>query len=155
MAKKIQGEKFEQPVQVSAKDVIRDPEISMETKVYPVGEQAYAILKQGDCVDWLSPIAFASLGLFLTQVCSLIAYFFQIYIHFEDTEEVAQLKESQEHGIGMTMTILFLSLAVFVVLLIISKFVPTKKKKLLKKIRKVLDEDPSIIASKSKGKTSD
>ena len=156
MPKKIQGEQVKEPFSFSAKDVIQEPKLNIVTEAYPVGEREYGILKQKYCADWLNPIAFASLGVFLAQAYPLIAHLIQIYIHIGDKEEVVKLKESQGHEIDRTIIILILSGVVFVILLIINRYIwRTPRNKLLKKIRQKLDVPPTVIASKPKGKSCD
>ena len=148
---RIENQTFEETYNVPLEEAIREPDICMETKAYLVGEQAYAVLKQNSVADLLSPLAFGSLGIALTQAYSLLTYLCQIYRNIGDTETVAQLKESKGDEIDNAIIMLILSIIVFVILLLINHFVPTKKKKLFKEMRELLDDNPSIIARNHKG----
>ncbi len=148
MSESIRGKRVKKSILVPAEYVIREPDLRVETKAYAVGRQEYDILIQQHWGNWLSPLAFASLGVFLAQAYNLFAYWYQIYTHFEDENAIAQLKESFEND--RTIIILIISACCFVVLLIVNGvwnyFRPTMKKNLLKKIRNVLDENPTVTA---------
>ncbi len=148
MVKKIQGIQAEQPFEFSAKDVIREPKIGIITEAYPVGEREYRILTEQHWVHWLSPIAFASLGVFVKELYNLIALAFQ---EFNGNVK----REMLINEISKSKLIVIVSLAMFIILFLVNKCVPTEKKKLLKNIRTTLDSNSSVIASKRKGKACD
>ena len=149
MQDSIKNKNVSEPFKFSAKGVIQNPQIDIVTKCYPISEKEYHILIERYWRDWLSPFAFALLGIFLSQLISLISYVIQIYIHIDNVEEVAKLKESQHYDIKRAIIIFIASLILFILPLCLNHICPTKKKTLLKKIRRILDEDTSIIARKS------
>jgi hypothetical protein len=153
MSKKIQGVQTTQPFPFTAKDIIQEPDIRFLTNTYTIGEKDFNILTQGDWIDWLKLIAYASLGIFLTQIYKFVAFIYQILKGSQ--EEVTQLKKNQGQEIENIVITVILSLGIIVLFFIINRVYQPPKKKLLKKIRQKLDESPSVIASKRKGTTCD
>lgn len=151
MAKKIQGEKFEQPVPFSAKNVIVKPDLWDVTKKCSIGLEEYHTLTKWDCGVWLNLIIGASLGICLEKIYKFLAFMWNSYTG--NQEGVEQLNWSQAHRIDMS--ILKWSGAFFVVLLIVNVLRPNPRKKLLKKILLEIKGSRSTIASKPKGNNSD
>ncbi len=72
MNKKIQGVQAEQPFEFHSNGIIQEPDIRFLANTYTVGEKDFGTLTKEYWVDWLKPIAYASLGVFLTQIYKFV-----------------------------------------------------------------------------------
>ncbi len=149
MGEKIQSRQLKETQRFPANGNIQETVIWKTTEAYPVGEKEFVILKQQYWVDWLNPLAGASFGVLISHLYNLLFLMYQIYNG--SVQKVTTVNDE----ILKSKMITICSFAVLVILLILNKFMPTEKKRLLKDIRKVLDSNPRISASQRKGQTCD
>ncbi|MCK5565886.1 MAG: hypothetical protein KAJ07_11620 [Planctomycetes bacterium] len=148
MYQKTQGVKTDKPFSFPTRGVIQEPQLGILTEAYAIGESEYFLLKQWNWADWLYLIACASLGICLEQLYKFVIFMWKAYTG--NPEEIQQLVEGQDYNGDKSLLIWagIISGALF----IINRFIPTKKKKLLKEISSVLHNNRSVIATKKKGK---
>jgi len=119
MYQKTQGVKTKEPFIIPAKGVIQEPQLGILTEPYTIGEKEYYILQQRYWVDWLNPLAYASLGIFIGKCFELFAIVYKFYKL--SLESAIKLNDSQKDEIDSTIIILIISFIVFAFLLIINK----------------------------------
>ncbi len=146
---KIENQTVSQPYPFEG--IIQEPVMKLISNAYTLrSKDELNILIQRDRLGWFNVIALASVGLIIEQLCKLVAFVYRLLIgSAEDVVELKRVQGQEMRDIGL---ITIISMVVFFILILINKYWPTPKRKLLKKILKELDGPITVFASEREEK---
>lgn len=142
-AETVRDRQFSGTVEVPSEKVIIDPDQRVSGPGYTIGEADYLILTSKTPSGILNTLATGCLGVGVAYVIVIGAKCYE-----------ALVKKAGVEIDSWEITAFVISLLLSIFLLLAACFLPSKKKKLLKKMREHLESQPKRIESRPKRKES-
>ena len=138
----VRGKTFSETYKASEDEVMLDPEIKVSGLGYPLDKADYLILTRKVSSEFLDVITWSCLGVAAAYLIEIIAK--KVEALADNT--ISEFESWKKWALGI-------SFICAIVCFLVGRFLPSEKKKLLKKIKQYIESQPKTVESHRKSKS--